>query len=641
MRLAYLYSRYPVLSQTFCDTEMLELERRGLPLLIGAIHSPLTSIRHGHTAALRSPVCYAPPQPILRVWEEQAKADGSWPAELIAVHDQKYGAKFKASTRARNALYFAELFTGRGIDRFHVHFANRAAHTALFVKALSGIPFSVTAHGQDFMSDLGSDELLREICAAAEFVAVETDYSRGLLAGKCPESSAKIHRVFNGMELSNFAATSARTVGDGVMRIASIGRLVPFKGFNYLIAACVDLRARGIQFICEIVGDGPLRDTLQTQIAQLQLEREVTLAGALSQEEVRERLSSCDVFALAAIVDDAGASDVFPTVILEAMASAKPVVSTVLAGIPESVVHGETGLLVPPRDSAALADVLVRFAENPAMREAFGSAGRCRVETHFQVSQTVEPLLELQQRVSAKLPLGVEPAARGKAAYLLDRWPDKSLPHLASELRILRELEVPVTVFVCEYDDAFRLTSAQKQLATELVFLPDEMVIEAEWQTHRAAARQLEDQRANAPHRAPAALFLREARYAIAIQRRLSENGITHVHATSAPALLCATLLRVLTGVTISATTAAADSEMSRELINDCLCQCSGGRVGNAKQLAGLTSSFMLDPLQPSGLASKVVGLTRRELADTHPAWQQWADQLRRWSTGSSANAIT
>ena len=167
MRLAYLYSRYPVLSQTFCDTEMLALEQLGFAFVIGSIHSPLTSIRHPHSNKLGAPIHYAPPSPILQLWEEKARRENRWPESLVAAHQNAYGPTVKAPLRARNACYFAELFASQGINHFHVHFANRAAHTALFVKAISDIPFSITAHGQDFMTDLGNDELLREICEAA------------------------------------------------------------------------------------------------------------------------------------------------------------------------------------------------------------------------------------------------------------------------------------------------------------------------------------------------------------------------------------------------------------------------------------------------------------------------------------------
>src|SRR5947208_15776 len=234
MRLGYLYSRYPVISQTFCDAEMLALERRGVELVIGSVHPPLTSLRHEHIARLGAPIHYAPPQQILRICEENAKggrATCKWPGKLVEQHEQKYGPGVKAELRARNALYFAEFFARSGADHVHVHFANRAAHTALFLKEISGIPFSVTAHGQDFMKDLGSDDLLREICGAAEFVAAETDYSRDLLCERCPDSAAKIHSVHNQIDLERFSAPRSCN-RDRIPRIVSVGRLVPFKGFD-------------------------------------------------------------------------------------------------------------------------------------------------------------------------------------------------------------------------------------------------------------------------------------------------------------------------------------------------------------------------------------------------------------------------
>src|SRR5438874_12351539 len=325
MRLGYLYSRYPVLSQTFCDAEMLALERLGFELEIGSVYPPLTSLRHEHIACLRAPVHYAPPQEILKLSERNAKTDGKWPRDLVERHERKYGASGKAAQRARNALYFADHFKRRSVDHVHVHFANRAAHTAMFLKEISGIPFSVTAHGQDFMKDLGNDDLLREICAAAEFVAAETDYSRDLLRQRCPDSAAKIHRVYNGMDLTRFP-TPAQGTTNPMPRIISVGRLVAFKGFEHLIDACAELARRGFDFVCDIIGDGPLRDRLGAKIDMLNLSSRVYLSGSLSQQAVLEKLQAADIFVLASVTDAQGASDVFPTVILEAMASARPVV---------------------------------------------------------------------------------------------------------------------------------------------------------------------------------------------------------------------------------------------------------------------------------------------------------------------------
>ncbi len=392
MRLGYLYSRYPVLSQTFCDTEMLELERRGVELVIASMYPPKTSIRHEYLAHLRAPVHYAPEKGALEELVRKAKRKSRWPRVLIAQHEEKYGPDYKAALRARNALFFVDLFEREKVHHIHVHFANRAAHTALFVKAISGIPFSITAHGQDFMTDLGSAELLCEICAGAEFIGAETDYSRDLLAASCPESAAKIFRVYNGIALRKFSPETARAPGP--LRLLSVGRLVQFKGFDVLIDACAELRRQGHEFACEIIGEGELRGELEARITRHGLGSDVTLSGERSQDYVLQAFANCDVFVLAAKVDDRGASDVFPTVIAEAMTSGKPVVSTTMAGIPELVVDEETGLLVSPSDPLALAKSIGHLIDHPQLREQMGRAGRTRIETHFTIEHTIEPLLQ-------------------------------------------------------------------------------------------------------------------------------------------------------------------------------------------------------------------------------------------------------
>jgi glycosyltransferase involved in cell wall biosynthesis len=264
----------------------------------------------------------------------------------------------------------------------------------MFVQAISGIPFSITAHGQDFMSDLGNEELLRELCADAQFVAAETDYSRDLLAARCPESSAKIFRVYNGIDLRRFPDGELNQAAAGRIRFLSTGRLVAFKGFDILVEACAELQKRGLDFECEIIGDGPLREELEAQVARQELSKRIRFAGEQSQNYVLNALRRCNVFVLASAPDERGASDIFPTVIAEAMASGKPVVSTTVAGIPELVANGESGLLVPPRDAHALADAMERFGRDKNLRADFGRAGRCRIEQKFRIEKTIEPLLE-------------------------------------------------------------------------------------------------------------------------------------------------------------------------------------------------------------------------------------------------------
>ena len=633
MRLGYLYSRYPVISQTFCDAEMLALERIGVDLEIGSIYPPLTSLRHEHISRLRAPVHYAPPQKILRIWEENAKTTGKWPAELVNRHEQKYGRQIKAEQRARNALYFAELFTRSGVDHFHVHFANRAAHTALFLKTISGIPFSVTAHGQDFMKDLGNDDLLREICAAAEFVAAETDYSRDLLRQRCPDSASKIHRVYNGIDLERFPIPLLLPA-HSQPRIVSVGRLVTFKGFEELIDVCAELGRRGLDFICEIIGDGPLRENLQEKIDKLSLSSRVTLLGSLSQGGVFEKLQAGDIFALPSITDCQGASDVFPTVIMEAMSAARPVVSTRLAGIPELVVHEETGLLLRPGDTMALVEALEQLIRNRELRLRYGLAGRMRIEQHFRIEQTIRPLIELLQRTCIAPPKPKTAPGLRQIAYLIDRWPDKNLPLIERELEEMNRRNISIVPFVCESDSAVRLTRVMERMAPRLEFLPDAMVMEAEWRTNPALTQKLEEQRTQEAERVPEGIFLRQARFALVLRRLLLEKNVSHVHATSSRALVCALILQELVDVTVSATIEPRP-ELPQNWIGSALRRCDGGRLSDRKMLRSYDDSFLRDKAAFRSLPRKAVGLFGEkigmDLTGGASFWQEWSELLKRW----------
>ena len=656
MRLGYLYSRYPVISQTFCDAEMLALERRGIDLVIGSVYPPLTSLRHEHIAGLRAPVHYAPPQEILKILERDAKNARRWPRDLVEQHAGKYGPGAKAEQRARNALYFAEFFTRSGADHVHVHFANRAAHTAVFMKEISGIPFSVTAHGQDFMKDLGSDDLLREICSAAEFVAAETDYSRDLLRQRCPNSAAKIQRVYNGMDLERFPKSQPYNA-NLIPQIMSVGRLVPFKGFADLIDACAELARRRIDFVCDIIGDGPLRETLQAKIEQLDLASRVNLLGSLSQDAVMEKLQAADIFALASTTDAQGATDVFPTVILEAMASARPVVSTRLAGIPELIVDGQTGMLAPPGDSTALAQTLEQLLRDPALRLRSGHAGRARIEQHFRIEQTVAPLVQLLEQSCSRRPAGdvsaSHPPSRSfgaagneattEIAYLIDRWPDHELPLLEREIEEMKRRDVPILPFVCELNSSAKLNGAVERVAPSLEFLPDAMVLEAEWRTNPALAQQLEEDRAQQSSRAPSAIFLRQARFALVLRKLIQEKNVSHIHATSSRALVCAMMLKKLLGLTVSATIEPR-SILPREWIRSALSECVGGRLSSRKLVEQLGGAFFLDKTTFRSAPRKTLGQitqkTHIDLTTGSRFWQQWAELLLRWNSSDQKSKI-
>jgi len=611
--------------------EMLELERRGFELSIGSIHPPLTSLRHEHVNRIRSPIHYAPPQSILWLWERKAKESGRWPQSLIDAHEKRYGRPFKATLRARNASYFADLFAHQKIDHVHVHFANRAAHTALFLKQMSGIPFSVTAHGQDFMSDLGNDSLLQEICENAEFVAAETEYSRALLQARCPDSAEKIYRVYNGIDFTQFPERRAES-SSGLVRIVSVGRLVEFKGFENLIDACALLRSKQLDFTCDIIGAGPLRDRLAAHIAELQLGNIVTLRGSLNQGQVFHELRSADIFVLPSIIDQAGASDVFPTVIQEAMASERPVVSTRLAGIPETVLNGETGLLVTPGDVEALANALEKLIHDGELRVRLGAAGRKRLERYFQIGTTIEPLMDLLRINSRSIssdPRSTTGSKGEKIAYLIDLWPDSQLPILETELLEMERRNLPVIAFVCRTPTNPRLNALMEKVGPSLEFLPDAMVIEAEWEANRELVGWLENDRANEKHRIPAELFLQQARFAIALQKSMRAKNISHVHVTNSRALVCGLLLRKIIGVTLSATIEAR-SILPRPVLYTVLKECVGGRTEDRQLSSAFGSPFFFDRSNTSASRTlrRIIGT---DLIGHNDFWEEWARRLVLW----------
>ncbi len=556
MKAAYLFSRYPVPSQTFCDTEIRALEVAGFAVEIYACSPPTTSFRHGVEDWPKARVSYAPPPDGLAWWEASARRDGRWPAATIARHEAEYGPRYEPAKRARHALYFADLLRRQGVEHLHVHFANRATHAALFIHELTGISFSFTAHAQDFLVDLGSDALLGEMCEKAAFVVAVSEWSRRALIEKCPSAEAKVHRVYNGLPLDRWPPPHGHSPHDSPLRIFSVGRLIGFKGFTDLIAACGILKARGIPFGCTIAGEGPWRETLQQQAKDFtDPKSRIRLAGLMTQEEIRAQLAECQVFALACKVDEKGACDVLPTVILEAMAAGRPVVSTRLAGVPEMVDDGKTGLLVPVDDPGAFADALTRLAEEPGLRMDFGVAGRAKLEAEFSADELACRLGELFSNAKAgregtrqRTPIVVPPAT---GWCLFDRWPvsgDDTLGPIDGSLLDLRR-RLPGMRFLAFATGgapaATDQTEAALAVGTAFEFLPDAFVLETRWRVFSREAQRIESLRGVVGNGCRTDDFLLAARRALYLSHHLPQETARrqHLHAVGRGAVLCAWLL--------------------------------------------------------------------------------------------------
>jgi len=183
------------------------------------------------------------------------------------------------------------------------------------------------------------------------------------------------------------------------VRLLSIGRLIEKKGFAFLIEACRLLHASGIDFSCEIVGEGPERGRLEELIQSYQLSDCIRLTGSMPQAEIVSLLARSSIFVFPAIHDSSGDSDNLPTVLIEAMASNLPVIATGIAGIPEIVKHHENGLLVPEKDAAELANAIRVLTCNPGLLEQYGTVSRRIAAEKFALPNTVGELRNLFSRL--------------------------------------------------------------------------------------------------------------------------------------------------------------------------------------------------------------------------------------------------
>jgi glycosyltransferase involved in cell wall biosynthesis len=261
-----------------------------------------------------------------------------------------------------------------------------AARTAFWIHRFFPISFSFTAHANDIFAPRDFEIGLDQLVDAARVVVTETDYAARFLQERFPGRADRVHRVYNGLDLAEFSCADFSSAPPLVL---AVGRLIAKKGFTDLIRACGLLAERGRAFRCEIIGEGPLENQLREQIQQLDLQSRVALPGARPQHEIRDRLAAASVFVLPSVIDPEGGMDNLPTVIMEAMATGLSVISTAIGGIPEMVVQGETGFLVPPGDAIALADAIGKLIGDAVLAQKMGRAGHERAKKLFSIERNV------------------------------------------------------------------------------------------------------------------------------------------------------------------------------------------------------------------------------------------------------------
>jgi glycosyltransferase involved in cell wall biosynthesis len=195
--------------------------------------------------------------------------------------------------------------------------------------------------------------------------------------------------------------------------VLAVARLVEKKGLGHLLSAVDILRRRGRRIRVEIIGDGPLRRALETQLLGLGLEDSVKLLGAQPHEMVRLAYRRASLFALPCTVAENGDRDGIPNVLLEAMASGVPVVSTEVSGVPELIESERDGLLVSPNNPTLLADAMERVLASTEFGERLARAARAKIEAQFSLDHGTEELLAIfqggiteEKRLARAAPIG-------------------------------------------------------------------------------------------------------------------------------------------------------------------------------------------------------------------------------------------
>lgn len=393
-KIAYLTGEYPRASDTFIQREVANLRALGHEVLTcsirttGAEHLVGPEQRAEHARTFK--VLKAVRDPVTTI-----KAHWRWirtPRRYVSALGLAWRTAPKGiKGRLYNLIYFVEAgvlaakLADDGVTHLHNHIAKASCTVAMLVAAMSGIRWSFTIHGPDIFFE-PHHWRIDEKAGRASFVACISHFCRSqLMCFAGPETWNKLHIVHCGVDPSRYAPAPDRS---GV-RVLFVGRLAGVKGVPILIDAVARLADSYPDLTARLVGDGPERAALETEVKARGLQDRVVFLGYRSQTEVAEELAQTDVFALPSFAEGV------PVVLMEAMAAQVPVLTTRIAGIPELVEDGVSGRVVPPGDGVAFAGALEALLADPEQRKRYGAAGRAKVVAEFDAAREARWLSDL------------------------------------------------------------------------------------------------------------------------------------------------------------------------------------------------------------------------------------------------------
>lgn len=401
MKVAIVISQFPCNDEVFILRELRALARRGIDLRIYSLKQATEAPLHADAKPLLSSARYSPfllsRDVLARNLQLLAREPGLYTRLLWRILRENWRSKpflWRSLAVFPQAVRRGMELREDPTDRIHAHWATHPTTAGWVMSEVAGIPLSLTAHAHDIYLD---QAMLHFKLHQAVAVLTCTRQNLEFLQKLAPDvPDGRIRLSYHGLDLGVYKPAPSPPEE---FRILSVGTLLPRKGFDTLVEACGILAGRGVKFHCDIVGDGPVRAEVEARARELGL-GQVRFLGKQSQEKLPEIYRSSSVFVLAAVHGDQAAggnkkpsaSDLIhfgiPNVILEAMASGLPIVTTRMPALVEVFVDGETGVYVPERDPAALADALAKLAGDHARLQKMGAHALERIRAGFDIQVT-------------------------------------------------------------------------------------------------------------------------------------------------------------------------------------------------------------------------------------------------------------